>query len=175
MTAIPTATAKRRPKEKERAMAMVMAMASGLCSQLFRIEHLLEAAQIERLLQAAPLLLPMQRWTNARACTAGCTRRHTVGIGHPHICLAAPSRRSTTRTKPCLAGERKSGRLHCSMQQSRGWPACPESAVTVGQVSHRSRTRGGMGGASKACLSRLQKEYQRLGKEPVPNVVAEPK
>ena len=32
-----------------------------------------------------------------------------------------------------------------------------------------------MGGASKACLSRLQKEYQRLGKEPVPNVVAEPK
>ena len=35
--------------------------------------------------------------------------------------------------------------------------------------------RGNMGGASKACLSRLQKEYQRLGKEPVPNVVAEPK
>jgi hypothetical protein len=32
-----------------------------------------------------------------------------------------------------------------------------------------------MGGASKACLSRLHKEYQRLGKEPVPNVVAEPK
>ena len=32
-----------------------------------------------------------------------------------------------------------------------------------------------MGGASKACLSRLQKVYQRLGKEPVPNVVAEPK
>jgi hypothetical protein len=47
------------------AMAMAMAMASGPRSQLlFRIEDLLEAAplpplQIERLLQAAPLLLPM--------------------------------------------------------------------------------------------------------------------
>ena len=29
--------------------------------------------------------------------------------------------------------------------------------------------------ASKACLSRLQKEYQRLSKEPLPDIVAEPK
>ena len=29
--------------------------------------------------------------------------------------------------------------------------------------------------ASKACLSRLQKEYQRLSKEPLPDVVAEPR
>ena len=29
--------------------------------------------------------------------------------------------------------------------------------------------------ASKPCLLRLQKEYQRLSREPVPNIVAEPK
>ena len=29
--------------------------------------------------------------------------------------------------------------------------------------------------ASKPCLMRLQKEYQRLSKEPLPDVVAEPK
>jgi ubiquitin-protein ligase len=29
--------------------------------------------------------------------------------------------------------------------------------------------------ASKACLSRLQKEYQRLSKEPLPDILAEPK
>ena len=28
---------------------------------------------------------------------------------------------------------------------------------------------------SKACLSRLQKEYQRLSKEPLPDIVAEPR
>ena len=32
-----------------------------------------------------------------------------------------------------------------------------------------------MGGASKACVSRLQKEYQRLCKDPLPDIDAEPK
>ena len=49
---------------------------------------------------------------------------------------------------------------------ARSWWAPPVCLYEGGEV---------MGGASKACLSRLQKEYQRLGKEPVPNVVAEPK
>ena len=31
------------------------------------------------------------------------------------------------------------------------------------------------GMASKACLSRLQKEYQRLSKEPLPDIEAEPR
>ena len=58
-------------------------------------------------------------------------------------------------------------------QEARGAVTLRPRGTSPSYELYRSGTS--MGGASKACLSRLQKEYQRLGKEPVPNVVAEPK
>lgn len=47
---------------------------------------------------------------------------------------------------------------------------------TIGRASVRRRESAAHGAmASKPCLLRLQKEYQRLSREPVPNIVAEPK
>lgn len=62
------------------------------------------------------------------------------------------------------------------MQGTRGGARCCNRRQPRGtSPSYEYSSGTSMGGASKACLSRLQKEYQRLGKEPVPNVVAEPK
>ena len=48
-------------------------------------------------------------------------------------------------------------------------PSFPRAVSPVGVRVELSQM------ASKACLMRLQKEYQRLAKEPLPDVVAEPK
>ena len=50
---------------------------------------------------------------------------------------------------------------------------CPRAGSTKTGSLGKSYITSAM--ASKACVMRLGKEHQRLGKEPVPNIEAEPR